>query len=215
MKTWMAVVAAAALTAAAFGQERMVQPMSARSSDAWMRQHDITGDAVAHFPGLGDFDVFEYALGVEAGYRHWFTDIVGAGVGLGLENWSAGGASRNWRGRVSGDMTVIPLSVSGFLRAADVGELELIGFVALEYAITISDLTVTRDGEKDDVSLDNALNGRIGLEVALPLTPDLSLTGQAGFQFNLWKADAEALGGGLMDLDMQSFFIGIGVAFAF
>ncbi len=181
----------------------------------WMRAHELTGDLVLHLPGGGDFDVFEVAYGAELGYRYWFTDVFGAGVGVGIENWSADGGSRNWPGRVSGDMMMVPLSLGGYVRAMDFGWAELIGYVALEYGIVDSDVELESDGRVEKVDIDNTWDLRLGVELSVPLTPDLAIAVGAGHQFPIVKSDASVASGPLMDADLQSFFFSIGVQLAF
>jgi len=180
-----------------------------------MRQNEVTGEVVIHAPGLGDFDVFDYAYGIEIGYRHWWSDILGVGVGIAYENWVAGGGARNWAADADGDLRVYPLSLSGYLRAADLGWCELVTLVALEYAICDSEIAVSRGGASDTASVDDSVNVRLGLEFGAPLTDNLRLTCGVGFQFPLMKGDASALGGPLMDVDMQSFYAGVGLSLAF
>lgn len=185
------------------------------SRPVWMRTHELTGDLVLHLPGGGDFDVFDVAYGAELGYRYWFTDVLGAGIGLGIENWSADGGSRNWPGRVSGDMLMVPLSLSGYLRAVSLGWAELIGYVALEYGIVDSDVDLESGGRVEKVDIDHTWDLRLGIEVSVPVTPDFSISVGAGHQFPIVKSEASVASGPLMDADLQSFFVSVGVQLAF
>ncbi len=182
--------------------------------DAWMRQQEATAGLVFHAPGAGDFDVFDFAYGVEFGYRRWLTDVFGVGVGLGVETWTAGGGG-NWSGAADGDMLVVPLTLSGHMRAADFGWGGLQLFAALEYDFTSSDVTLERGGRRDTVDVDNCLNGLIGIDLTVPLNETLSLGARLGYQATLVEAGASAFGGNLRDLDMQSVFFGLGVSMAF
>ncbi len=182
---------------------------------AWMRQHEVGVEGVVHAPGLGDFDVFDYAAGVELEYRYWWADVFGMGLGIGYERWEAGNGARNWMGRTDGELNVVPLSALAYLRLADWGVCQLTGYGGLEYAWTDSDLTLERSGQKDSVSVDDTLLVRFGLSTAWPITSVLQLTLGAGFQFPIMKANASSHGGPLQDLDLQSFFVGAGISLAF
>jgi opacity protein-like surface antigen len=182
---------------------------------AWVRQHEVGVEGVVHAPGLGDFDVFDYAAGVELEYRYWWTDVCGVGLGIGYERWEAGNGTRNWKGRTDGELGVVPLSALAYLRLADWSVCELTGYGGLEYAWADSDLTLERSGQKDSVSVDDTLLVRFGLSTAWPITSVLQLTLGAGFQFPIMKADASSHGGPLQDLDLQSFFVAAGISLAF
>ena len=207
----MAVVAGSA-AAQTVGAPRAVR-LAPR--DAWMRQMEAGGSLTYHVPGLGDFDVFDQAIGIDLSYRYWFSDVLGIGVGLGYETWDAQRNNRNWVGELDGDMTVIPLSVSGLLRMMDFEWGVLTGFVSLEYAICDSGMTMERGGESEDVNVDDSINGRIGVELAMPVSDVLSVGAQLGYQGALAPGDAEAFGDTNMEVDMQSFFVGLGVSLAF
>ena len=208
---WVAVVIAAVCGSAnnSFGQGRLSE------LPPWMRANELTGDLVLHLPGGGDFDVFEAAYGAELGYRYWFTDVLGVGLGVGIENWSADGMSRNWGGRVKGDMLVVPLSLGGYVRALDLGWAELIGYAAVEYGIVDSDVELEINGRVETVKVDHSWDLRLGVELSVPLTPDLSLAAGVGHQFPIVKSDASTPSGPLMDADLQSFFFAIWVQLAF
>ncbi|MCX7819441.1 MAG: hypothetical protein N2652_09595 [Kiritimatiellae bacterium] len=205
----VAAVIVAVTGVAAMGQGRL------NDRPVWMRTHELTSDLVLHAPGGGDFDVFEIAYGVELGYRYWFTDVLGAGIGVGFERWSADGTSRNWPGRADGDLQVVPLSLGGYVRAVNFRWAELIGFIAVEYGFVNSDVTIETDGVVQDVDIDNPWDLRLGLELAVPLTPDLSISFGAGHQFPIVKSDASTAAGPLMDADLQSFFFSLGLQLAF
>lgn len=210
----VAGASAQSLRGESFGAPRTLQP---QPYDAWMRQAEVTGDVMFHMPGLGDFDVFDIAYGFEAGYRMWLTDIFGLGFGVGFEQWSADtGFSRNWGGAVAGDMRVIPLSVTGYLRVLDMGWGVLNGFLGLEYAVIDSDLTLIRDSRLETVSVDDTFGVRFGGELAMPITDVLSVGLQAGMQDMFSKGSAKGSGGGrLMDVTLQSAFFGVGLSMAF
>ncbi len=216
MKKALVVLALATLAGAASAQS-VGAPRSVRlpSHDAWMKEMEVGGTAVVHAPGLGDFDVFDTAFGVEFDYRYWFSDVLGVGVGLGVENWTVQEDSRNWVGTLDGDMMVIPLCLTGYLRVADFGWGLLTGFVGFEYAVTDSDVTMSRDGATETVEMDDSINGRIGAELTMPLNDVLSFGVSAGYQTALMMGGAEAFGDGNMEVDMQSLFIGIGASIAF
>jgi hypothetical protein len=211
------VLLAAAVMAGSAAAQTVGAPRTVRLSprDAWMRQMEAGGSLVYHMPGLGDFDVFDQAIGVEFAYRYWFSDVFGIGAGLGYETWEAAGDNRNWEGQFDGDMTVIPLSVSGLLRIADFQWGLLTGFVSVEYAICDSDMSVTRDGMTGRVGIDDSINGRLGLELSVPVNDVWSVGLTLGYQGALMKGDASALGDTNIEVDMQSVFVGLGASFAF
>lgn len=205
----MAAGMSSAQTAGAPGTFRM------SAHDAWMKETELLGEVVFRLPGLGDFDVFDTAYGVDLTYRHWFTDILGAGVGLGLETWAAQDHSRNWVGSLDGDLLVIPLTVSGYLRIADLGWGTLIGFAGAQYAFSDSDLVMTRDGLSESVDVDGSFVGRIGMELSMPMRDVISLSFRVGYQASLLGGDAEAFGDTNMEVDLESVYFGLGLAVAF
>jgi hypothetical protein len=211
------VLLAVAVMAGSAAAQTVGAPRTVRLSprDAWMRQMEAGGALVYHAPGLGDFDVFDQAIGVDFVYRYWFSDVFGIGAGLGYETWEVAGDNRNWNGQFGGDMTVIPLSVSGLLRIADFEWGLLTGFVSVEYAICDSDVSVTRDGASGGVSIDDSINGRLGLELSVPVNDVWSVGLELGYQGALMKGDASALGDSNLEVDMQSVFIGLGASMAF
>lgn len=207
--TWALMLGLLGWTGVAIAQGRL------SDSPPWMRAHELTTEVVLHLPGGGDFDVFEVAYGAELGYRRWFTDVLGAGVAIGIENWSAEGTSRNWPGRASGDLRMVPLSLGGFVRALSLGWAEVVGYIAVEYGIVESDVKLESNGHTEKVEIDNTWDLRVGVELAVPVTADLSISAGVGHQFPITKSDASTPAGPLMDADLQSFFFSIGLQLAF
>ena len=212
-----AVLLAMAVVAGSAVAQTVGAPRSVRLAprDAWMREMEAGASITYHMPGLGDFDVFDKAVGVEFTYRYWFSDIFGIGAGLGFETWDVQRNNRNWVGELDGDMMVIPLSVSGLLRIADFEWGLLTGFVSVEYALCDSDISMTRDGETQGVGIDDSINGRLGVELSVPVGDVLSLGVQVGYQGALMSGDASAFGDPNMEVDMQSVFVGLGASLAF
>ncbi len=216
MKT-KAIVMAAMVAAGMASAQSAGTPGTFRmpAHDAWMKETEFAGEFVFRAPGLGDFDVFDMAYGVDLTYRHWFTDILGAGVGLGFETWTVQNHSRNWIGALDGDMLVIPLTVSGFLRVAEFGWGTLIGFAGAQYAFSDSDITMTRDGESETVDADGSFVGRIGAELSIPMDGAISLGFRIGYQASLMGGDAEAFGDTNLEVDLEAVFFGLGLSVAF
>lgn len=211
------VLLAMAVAAGTAAAQTVGAPRTVRFAprDAWMREMEAGASVTYHAPGLGDFDVFDKAVGLDFHYRYWFSDVFGIGAGLGYETWDAQRSNRNWVGELDGDMTVIPLSVSGLLRMQDFEWGVLTGFIGLEYAISDSNMTMSRGGETEGVSTDDSINYRFGLELAVPVGDVLSFGVQLGYQGALAAGDAEAFGDTNMEVDMQSVFVGIGASLAF
>lgn len=216
MKT-KTMILAACMAAGMVSAQTAGSPRTFRLSahDAWMKETEFAGEVVFRAPGLGDFNVFDAAYGVDLTYRHWFTDILGAGVGLGAETWTTQDHSRNWVGTLDGDMLVIPLTVSGYLRIAEMGWGTLIGFAGAQYAFSDSDIAMTRDGQSAPVDVDGSFVGRFGAELSMPLGGSVSLGLRVGYQASLLGGDAEAFGDKNMEVDLESVFFGLGLAVAF
>jgi hypothetical protein len=76
-------------------------------------------------------------------------------------------------------------------------------------------MSVTRDGMTGRVGIDDSINGRLGLELSVPVNDVWSVGLTLGYQGALMKGDASALGDTNIEVDMQSIFVGLGASIAF
>jgi hypothetical protein len=181
----------------------------------WARTQEMVGAFVVGFPGLGDFDVYDYSAGLRGEYRHWTTDAFGWAASLGWENWNAAGQSRNWRGRVSGDTAVVPIGVHGLMRVWQSGATGITLHAGLVYAWTNEDLRLDRDGRTVSVRVDSSWLGEVGVDGDVALSD--RWLGFAGltYQFDLSDSKTKAQGFDLERHRMESVRLVLGLKYAF
>lgn len=218
-KTLPILALSIAMTAGALAQTAPA-PIPARPAaqaarpPSWMKQQEFAADLRWYLPGLGDFDVYDQAVGVEFSYRHWFNDTFGIAGAIGWESWSADGGSGSWDQPVDGDVSAFPFGASGLMRIAEFDRATLIGEAGLRYVFASSDLELGR-GRTDTVDIGGGLLARAGLEVDFELTEQASLTLGGGLQLDLAGGSAEAFGDDLSDNQFEAFFLKIGLSYSF
>ncbi len=171
--------------------------------------------AVAKFPGAGDFDLYDFAFGVEGQYRRWFTDTAGYALSLGVEQWMAeDGYSDSFAARADGSAVAFPLGGSLLLRpyasATDRVTLE----AGLRLIPAISDITVDGEPGPADVSLDPSITGVLAANWDHAIGRDLFLTLGASYQADLMRGGADADGYRLGDNDWEAFGVQAGLRWA-
>lgn len=183
--------------------------------EPWARTQEMVGAFAVGFPGLGDFDVYDHSFGMRFEYRRWVNDAFGWATSLGWENWKAASHSRNWRGRVSGDTAVVPVSVQGLMRVWQVGTAGITLHAGLVYAWTDEDLRLDRDGRQVSVDVDSSLLGEIGVDADIALSEQWLAFAGLTYQFDLTEAESKAQGFDLEDHRMESARLLLGLKFAF
>lgn len=201
------VVAGWCMAGAAGAQDTRHEP--------WARTQEMVGGFVVGFPGLGDFDVYDYSAGLRFEYRRWVNDAFGWATSLGWENWKTAGQSRNWRGRVSGDTAVVPVGVQGLMRVWQNGTAGITLHAGLVYAWTDEDLRLDRDGRRVSVDVDSSWLGEIGVDADVALSEQWLAFAGLTYQFDLTEAESKAQGFDLEDHLMESARLLLGLKYAF
>jgi hypothetical protein len=183
--------------------------------EAWARTQEMVGAFAVGFPGLGDFDVYDYSAGPRFEYRRWVNDAFGWAASLGWENWKTAGQSRNWRGRVSGDTAVVPVGVQGLMRAWQSGPAGVTLHAGLVYAWTDEDLRLDRDGGRVSVDVDSSWLGEIGVDADIVLSEQWLAFAGLTYQFDLTEAESKARGFDLEDHRMESARLLFGLKYSF
>lgn len=212
-KKWTGVCAAVmvyaiGVYAGSFGTPAAERTVSA--TDGW----EATASADYIFPGIGDFDIYEFGLGAQTGLRRWW-DVLGVELGLGIENWAAGGSSRNWPGIVDGNTLAVPLKLSGLWKVSESSCTDFSLHAGVGYRFVSADLSLQSGGLYDEVDIEGSWFVEVGGEVSWRFAPDWSCTVGLAYQNDLSASEARAFGGALEDHSFQSVHLTICASYAF
>lgn len=179
----------------------------------------VSAGLVVQFPGAGDFDVYDIGLGVEFQYRRWY-GLGGLGLSLGLEQWSTESRTRNWAAlrqdepaRLSGDLNLVPIGVSGLGRWPIREGLQLRGEAGLRYVWVDPDMTLQRAewDRPESVRIKDGWVVLAGVGMEKLLTDTLMFTADLRYQHDLVRADARVPSAKLMSNHLRSFGIKLGL----
>jgi hypothetical protein len=176
---------------------------------------DLVVRTALHVPGAGDFDVYDYAAGIEAQYRFWGEAPWGWSLAAGLTQWESGGGSTDWAGDVGGSALAFPLGASGLVAFPTAPGQRVTLEAGLRVIFVESDLKLETSTGRRDVDVATGLLAVVAAEWEAELAEDLSLALGAGYQFDLLQAEAETDEADLQDNQWQSFFFRAGVVFRF
>ena len=162
-------------------------------------------------PGVGDFDAYRSAVGVEAQYRRWY-GYGGLALSVGTERWAAASRSGNWNAAaLDGHARLFPLGGSALGRWPLSEGLLLRGELGLRYVRVNSNLSKRSEAESDRESIrlsDSVVFvGALGAEQLL--TETLFVFGDVVYQHDLLRGRARTRAGGLM----RNHLLGAGVRF--
>ena len=179
----------------------------------------VSAGLVVQFPGAGDFDVYDMGVGLEFQYRRWY-GLGGLGLSLGLEQWSTNSSTRNWsefrrdeRARLSGDLNMVPVGLSGLGRWPIQDGLQLRGEAGLRYVWVDPDMMLQRAGweQSESVRLNDGWVVLAGVGVEQLLTDTLMFTADLRYQHDLVRARARVPSAKLMSNHLRSFGIKLGL----
>ena len=165
---------------------------------------EVQGAVGTYFPAAGDLWNRANAFDLKAIY--WSTEQVGLGITTGYQDWQVDGGTQNrlfsagnfdLNERYKGDMQVIPLGVSAFLKP-EIGEkFNLMIEGGIQYVIVDSGLKYERSGTVQQggvpqpqvtqfsSDVDNGVVGRIAASLRHQMNPSVSFSLTLGYQFNI------------------------------
>lgn len=196
---------------------------TAHAQDRGVTDEQVGAGLIIQFPGVGDFDVYDLGVGVEAQYRRWY-GFGGLGLSLGMEQWSTESHTRNWAAlrqdtpaRLGGDLRQIPVGVSGLGRWPLQEGLLLRGEAGIRYVWVDSDLTLQRvDWDRpESVRIKDGWVALAGVGIEQLLTETLMLTADIRYQHDIVRADARTTSAKLMSNHLRGFGLKLGLQFWF
>lgn len=162
--------------------------------------------------GLGDFDVYENSVAVEAQYRNWFWNTQGIAFAAGVERLATDSGSRDWAGRPSGELNLLSIGLSWvgliFESESDVWTVE----AGARFHWAQSDLKLRVGPDDRKVEVGNGVTGLLALGYERRLTRRMSLTAGVSYRPDLLVGDAEFEGGGkLRDNKLEAWGAHLGL----
>ena len=115
-----------------------------------------------------DFDLYDFAYGVDIGYRNWLWDPVGFALGVGVSSWEVKGGSsavnQSALKDIDGQLTTIPVGPSIIYKIADMTDWNLTAEAGIRYVFAQSAIDYKRadTGEAERSTLTAVLSGSLG-----------------------------------------------------
>lgn len=166
-------------------------------------ESDDLGIAVQYaVPGLGDSDLYDWAVGAEAQFRYWLTDSFGWSLAAGWSQWEADSSGSQWGAPVDGSTQVIPLGGSVLFRTCG-APVRLVLEGGLRYAWVSSDLDLLIAGENESVDLDDGIYAVLGADLERDVSFGQVFVGVT-FQLDVMAPEASWAEGDLRDASLEA-----------
>ena len=117
-----------------------------------------------------DFDLYDFAYGVDVEYRNWFWDPVGFALSVGLSSWEVKGdrsaVDQSMLKDIDGQLTTIPVGPSILYKIADMTDWNLTAEAGVRYVFAQSAIDYKRmdTGESGTFDIDPSVIGVLGLD---------------------------------------------------
>ncbi len=185
------------------------------------------------FPGDGDWDLYDTALGLELQYRNWtwLNDPFGVALSLGAATWKVKSDASDFAvpalHDLDGNVTLIPVGASALLRFIDFDSWRLFFEVGLRYVFVSSDVDAQYDmynpdddsrwTEETSISIDNGLIAVGAMDFDFDVADQVSVFATLGYQFDLMKGKTtlEINDNDLRDNELQGVFLRLGGKYMF
>ena len=160
---------------------------------------EVTAALVAGIPGSGDFDVYDSSLGARVECRYWTDETFGLAAWAGMEQWNAGGGSRNWGREADGDLQAIPLGVSGLMRLAPDAPVSVTLKAGIGYVMADSNLEFKGGFTPERINVDDGWIAEAGLDLNFALSDRWSLYAGSFYRLDLSKGGVSGASGGALE----------------
>ncbi len=170
---------------------------------------------------IPDFDLYDYAYGVEVEYRNWFWDPVGFAMSLGVSSWEAKGGNSGVDSAelkdISGQLTTIPVGPSIVYKIADVTDWNMTAEAGIRYVFAQSavDYRRTATGESGTLDIEGGVIAVLGLDYERYFGVGKSFFVGAGYQIDLDEGSIQVSNIGNTDNKLEAFFARVGTKIQF
>lgn len=170
---------------------------------------------------IPDYDLYDYAYGVEAEYRNWFWDPVGFALSVGVSSWEAKGGSSGVNSAelkdISGQLTTIPVGPSIIYKIADMTDWNLTTEAGVRYVFAQSALDYKRTdtGASGTFDIDGGVIAVLGLDYERYFGIGKSFFAGAGYQIDLEEGAIQVSNIGNRDNQLEAFFARVGTKIQF
>lgn len=164
----------------------------------------------AYTIGLGNLDVYEWGVGVEAQARFWTGPAFGWAAALGLARWETDSGSYQWGAPVRGSLLLAPVGGSLLWRSCAVSPSRFVAEAGLRFVFADSDVELLVAGrDPQPVSIDNGFLALVGLDYERDLGRAIFFAG-ATYQIQVADVDARWADGKLRSNDLEAMSLRIG-----
>jgi hypothetical protein len=168
-----------------------------------------------------EFDLYDYAYGVEVEYRNWFWDPVGFALSLGVSSWevksgSSGVDSAEIK-NLGGQLTAIPVGPSIIYKIADVTDWNLTTEAGVRYVFAQSAVNYRRTATDESGTLDieGSVIAVLGLDYERYFGVGKSFFVGAGYQMDLDAGSIQVSNVANTDNKLEAFFVRVGTKIQF
>jgi len=179
---------------------------------------ELRGSLNAWMP---EYDLYDYAYGVEVQYRNWFWDPVGFALSAGISSWEVKGGSSGVDKAVlkdlDGQLTAIPVGPSIIYKIADVTDWNLTTEVGIRYVFAQSAIHYHRTATDDSGTLDvdGGVIAVLGLDYERYFDVGKSFFVGAGYQIDLDEGAIQVSDVDNRDNKLEAFFARVGTKIQF
>lgn len=168
-----------------------------------------------------DFELYDYAYGVDLECRNWFLDPVGLALGVGISSWEVkegrSAVDPSKLKELDGQLTTIPLGPSLLYKIVDLTDWNLTAEGGVRYVFAQSSIHYKRadTGESGTLDIDESILGVLGLDYERSFDEGKIFFAGAGYQIDIDEGAIQ-----LSDIKntpnrLEAFFLRIGTKIQF
>jgi hypothetical protein len=175
---------------------------------------DLGVSIQAAFPGVGDYDLYDYGIASELQFRDWFNHPWGYLIALGYGEWTTDKNASSPGSNLydfDGNLEIVPFGASALYQIYNENALSITLDVGIRYLSTVSQITARNSddatGRRFDVDIDDSMIARFGVSADYMLNENVIWSFGLGYQGDLTNADVSTELGPARDNIMEAFFL--------
>jgi hypothetical protein len=168
-----------------------------------------------------DFNLYDYAYGVDVEYRNWLWDPVGFALGVGVASWEVHEGNspfdRSALRDLYGELTTIPVGPSIVFKMADAADWNLTAEAGIRYVFAQSSVHYRRESSegRGTFDIDNGVIAVVGLDYEHGFGNGRLFFIGAGYQMDLDEGSIQVSDVTNTSNPLEAFFARVGTKILF